>query len=329
MLPTSFVIQKSKNKRKAILPKEPLVKLHLSQAKTNSPGGGKSSKKLVLPKLNDEILNSQLNAAPSTAASIQQQQQTNEHANDKLLVHSQHNSSAKENFLKNLAREFFLDCKQRLDFKTYKNLLQILVDHHHERSSTSGLADCITLIHNSIKQDERLCSKFSAFLALEQSLKLNLFDQTLQYEKSFEFLMKLDSFVTNKCALKKIIQMIIANATITNETDKLSNKIDEIKARLKTITKNNQFFIAEFDYLFDQRLANPEPVYESISLVDDLDEEPLRHVNDSCEFIDLTKAFSSYETAAFVKSNKSSVSTGRQAKCTAAGAKSGSKNSLK
>ena len=50
--------------------------------------------------------------------------------------------------------------------------------------------------------------------------------------------------------------------------DTVSNKIKEIKSKIKSITKNNDYLNFELDYLFDQRWANLEPTYEKISLVD-------------------------------------------------------------
>jgi hypothetical protein len=45
-------------------------------------------------------------------------------------------------------------------------------------------------------------------------------------------------------------------------------KIEELKAKINMITKNNPLINYELDYLFDQRNANLQPVYEEISLVD-------------------------------------------------------------
>ena len=71
----------------------------------------------------------------------------------------------------------------------------------------------------------------------------------------------------NKCAFKKLIQFISASCNSTYEMDTVSHKIEEIKSKIKSITKNNDYLNFELDYLFDQRWANLEPTYEKISLV--------------------------------------------------------------
>lgn len=308
------VIQKTKNnKRRAILPKECSVK-----KPTTSPSSNvKPAKKLVLPKITEQELH--LLSQSSSAINIPSQQPVALSETNEINPVAVSSTQSKENYLKYLAREFFLDCRQRLGVETFKSLLFVFENFSRSQSARDGsntaCNELINCIYNFIKTDQRLCAKFSAFLVGHQSLKLNLFDQTIQYEKSFDFLSKLDACVTNRCAFKKLVQLIIANSAIMNETDKLSNKIDEIKMRLKTITKNNHGIQADYDGLFDVRLNNTnhngEHVYECISLVDDEDVQETKLANDQqFEFIDLTKCYYQNSHEITVKTNaKSGTST--------------------
>ena len=60
--------------------------------------------------------------------------------------------------------------------------------------------------------------------------------------------------------------MTSCNSSYEHET--VANKIEEIKSRIKAVTKSNALIDFELEYLFDQRWANLEPTYEKISLVD-------------------------------------------------------------
>ncbi len=88
----------------------------------------------------------------------------------------------------------------------------------------------------------------------------------------------------NKCTFKKLLGSIHAACNASYETETVANKIEDIKARIKSVAglRNNALVDFELDYLFDQRWANLEPVYEKVSLVDEV----------ACmeeEFVDLTR----------------------------------------
>ncbi len=107
-------------------------------------------------------------------------------------------------------------------------------------------------------------------------------------------------FIPNKCTFKKFIQSINASCNLSLESDTFKTKIEDIKTKIKSTTKNNELIHDELDYLFDQRCANLEPAYEKISLIDlhpvntnniSLNDEKnifkMQHSIDE-EFIDLT-----------------------------------------
>lgn len=99
--------------------------------------------------------------------------------------------------------------------------------------------------------------------------------------------------MANKCALKKLLQMIAnASSAIAEEgAVKMSGKLDEIRAKLKTVTRNNQTLMHDFERLFDQRLAIDEPVYEIVSLVDIDAPTPVTVNGRVAELVDLTEPF--------------------------------------
>jgi hypothetical protein len=74
--------------------------------------------------------------------------------------------------------------------------------------------------------------------------------------------------VPNKYAFKKLVQKIISSVNYLTDADTPITKIEEIKAKVKEITKNNGIVNMELDYFFDQRLSNMQSSYEKISLVD-------------------------------------------------------------
>jgi hypothetical protein len=177
----------------------------------------------------------------------------------------------KQNLINFLARDFFLDCKQRLDLNSFRSLLGILGDFKGQSNNSEqpdNQKQLLNSIYDLIKNDKNLCNKFSAFLTCENALGYNLLEQSIQYEKCYEFFHKLDLLIPNKCSFKKLLQStIIANSDLLlTETDTFSAKIEEIKSRIRTITKNNPLINLELDYLFDQRFVNLEPVYEKVSL---------------------------------------------------------------
>jgi hypothetical protein len=178
----------------------------------------------------------------------------------------------KQNLIIYLARDFFLDCKQRLDLNSFKSLLTILDEFKSENNASEqpdNQKQLLSSIYELIKNDKNLCNKFSAFLTCENALGYSLLEQSIQYEKCYEFFHKLDLLIPNKCSFKKLLQStIIANSDLLlTETDTFSAKIEDIKSRIRTITKNNPLINLELDYLFDQRFVNLEPVYEKVSLV--------------------------------------------------------------
>jgi len=123
-------------------------------------------------------------------------------------------------------------------------------------------------------------------LTSETALHFDLFTQYSQYKKCFEFLQKLEILVPNKCTFRKLITSINAACNASYENETVANKIEDIKAKIKSVAglRNNTLIEFELEYLFDQRWANLEPTYEKISLVDELD----------CldeEYIDLTQGF--------------------------------------
>ena len=97
-------------------------------------------------------------------------------------------------------------------------------------------------------------------------------------------------FIPNKHAFKRLIQSIISCSN--SESDKISNKLEEIKTKIKLVTKNNALINIELDYLFDQRNTNLQPVYEKISLVKNEGEDSAMIntfvIKTDEEFIDLT-----------------------------------------
>ena len=73
-------------------------------------------------------------------------------------------------------------------------------------------------------------------------------------------------FIPNKCTFRKLIQSIAASCTGSYETETVSNKIEDIKSKVKSISKSNPLIDFEIENLFDQRWANLEPVYENVAL---------------------------------------------------------------
>ena len=225
--------------------------------------------------------------------SSKKQNEQNDLNTDGSIIENKSDFNNRKNIVSHLAKEFLLDCKQRLDLNSYK----ILLNHLNEYNNKKGQCNTNEILDNIfelIKKDKNLCTKFSGFLTCENSMKYDLFMQTQQYEKSLEFLNKLELFIPNKLAFKKLLQTFIASSNnVALEKETISSKIEEIKAKIKQIFKNNAFINMELDYLFDQRHANLEPTYEKISLLEETNKEPNTISNDinikiENEFIDLT-----------------------------------------
>lgn len=201
----------------------------------------------------------------------------------------------RQNLMQFIAKEFLTDSRQRLDFNTFKRLLELfsqrnLKDSNDETSFEENIKE-LNEIYQLIKSDFNLCNKFSAFLTSETALHFGIFTQYCQYEKCFEFLQKLEILIPNKCTFKKLVQSITAACNTSYESETVANKIEDIKSKIKTVTKNNALIDIELDYLFDQRWTNLKPVYEKINLADEPIEEIKMeyHVRDLAgEYIDLT-----------------------------------------
>jgi hypothetical protein len=199
-------------------------------------------------------------------------------------------SKSQENVIKFLAKEFLSDCKQRLDSDSFRRILKLLKEFEsnefkneieiENKDQIDSTSITLSSIYEIIKTDSNLLNKFSAFITPENSLKYDLHMQTLQYEKCIALLNKLELFVPNKSAFKKLIQSIIVSSTEYSDQETTRTKIEELKAKINMITKNNPLIIYELDYLFDQRNVNLQPVYEEISLVDSLSDFS-KQANDS------------------------------------------------
>jgi hypothetical protein len=74
--------------------------------------------------------------------------------------------------------------------------------------------------------------------------------------------------VPNKYAFKKLVQKIVSSVNYLTDADTPTTKIEEIKTKVKEITKNNGIVNMELDYFFDQRLSNMQSSYEKITLLD-------------------------------------------------------------
>lgn len=112
---------------------------------------------------------------------------------------------------KKLSKEFLVDCKQRLGLNTFKMLLGLIANCkqiNDAKSSSLNFTDNLVLleeIHNLIKNDLNLCNKFSAFLTVEYAIHFNLFMQSAQYEKTYNFLQKLEVFSINQLISNLIV----------------------------------------------------------------------------------------------------------------------------
>lgn len=105
---------------------------------------------------------------------------------------------------------------------------------------------------------------------------------------------------------------MIANASSAIAEEgavKMTSKLDEIRVRLKTVTRNNQTLMHSFERLFDQRVAVDEPVYEIVSLVNtETPKPPIHPLNGQIvELVDLTEPFTL--ATSVVAANSSSSGT--------------------
>ncbi|RMZ93078.1 hypothetical protein BpHYR1_011481, partial [Brachionus plicatilis] len=210
------------------------------------------------------------------------------------VLYEQENSGYVESMkkiLSNLALEFILDCKQRLDSENFFTLLSLLnkdsIGYRADLNS-KDLKIFLYQIFDLIKTDSILCQKFSSFLTNEYAMEFNLVLEANQYEKTLDFLQKLELLIPNRSTFRKLLQSIISLGNFSSSMDTSISKMEYIKSKIRSLTKNNALVNIDLDHLFDQRFANVEPIYEKISLA----EANLENFSTSTlvdqEFIDLT-----------------------------------------
>ncbi len=85
-----------------------------------------------------------------------------------------------------------------------------------------------------------------------------------------------------------MIQSVCASCNLSLESDTFKAKIEDIKLKINSSTKQNELIYDELNYLFDQRCANLEPAFERVSLVDVKNDQNNENDNIHEEFIDLT-----------------------------------------
>ena len=215
-------------------------------------------------------------------------------------------STASFNYLSHMAKDLLLDCRQRLEFSTFRALLTHLSTF---AASAPASTQCETDHSNNelflqvtyafIKSDQVLCNKISGFMTAENALfRHNQFQQASQYQKCYEFMGKLETVMPNKLGMRKIVQSIVANSSsiIVAHNETVSDKIADIKAKFKALTSKNHVLLGtELDMLFDQRLLNTSPCYETISMIDQ-QQQDAQPTTIHAEFIDLTDLNSTAQT---------------------------------
>jgi hypothetical protein len=205
--------------------------------------------------------------------------------------------------LKHLAKEFLQNCKQSLDETEFEYLISKLVNIEETKLSDKVFVKNLTDdLFKIIKRNNQLKLNFCAFLSSENALVYNLFMQSLQYEKTNEFIEIIETFISNKCSMKRFLQSIIStcssNLPITNDNNFLKQCqhyqqqqiINEIKTKVKSSTKNNPLVSHNLDYLFDQQFTNIKPQYESVHLIKEIPN--IDSLNDDLllyEHVDLSK----------------------------------------
>jgi hypothetical protein len=195
------------------------------------------------------------------------------------------------------------NCKLSLDETEFEYLISKLVNIDETKLNDKVFVkNLIDDLFKIIKRNNELKLSFCAFLSSENALFYNLFMQCLQYEKTNEFIEIIETFISNKCSMKRLLQSIIStcssNLPITNDNNFLKQCqhyqqqqiINEIKTKVKSSTKNNPLVSHNLDYLFDQQFTNIKPQYESVHLikeiphVDDCNDDSLLY-----EHVDLSK----------------------------------------
>ena len=182
--------------------------------------------------------------------------------------------------LKHLAKDFLQNCKHSLDETEFEYLISKLVNIDESKlNDRIFVNNLIDDLFNIVKKNNQLKLNFCAFLSSENSIVYNLFMQSLQYEKTNDFIEIIETFISNKCSMKRLLQSIIStcssNLPITNDNNFLKQCqhyqqqqiINELKAKVKSSTKNNPLVSHNLDYLFDQQFTNIKPQYESVSLI--------------------------------------------------------------
>lgn len=284
-------LQKAKYKRN-VLPKSEIIQLYLN----TSVGSSSVKNKIVLPKFSNNDLTTHLNNSETN-------QNLTESENNGLFdpkisskeikgSNEDNNDYGKnrEKILSNLALEFILDCKQRLDSENFSYLLSILDKHDSNeiknQLDSKDMKKILYKIFNLIKKDTNLCQKFSVFLIDEFAMEFNLVLEANQYEKTLEIFQKLELLIPNRSAFRKLLQSLISLANFSSNMDTSFGKVEYIKSKIRSATKNNALVNIDLDHLFDQRFVNIEPMFEKISLI----ETNLKKLSNSTdhEFIDLT-----------------------------------------
>jgi hypothetical protein len=196
-------IQKPKAK-KTLIPKIDLVQWFLNDRPSIGADNENllsslkgSSRNKLLPRFDKNILNKLSITANLRFGSNNSQSSLETNDGEKSKASCEQygaNDSRSLNLTSFLAKEFFKDCKQRLDTNTFDNLLS-LFGKYRDHSQTAAASDAKELnsenivnelldrIFNLIYKDQNLCNKFSAFLVSENAIYYDLLTQSCQFEK--------------------------------------------------------------------------------------------------------------------------------------------------
>ena len=288
-------------KSKKIFNKEKKVKLFLENNQNNRISIAKTSK---IPDLNNSnnktaksIANNQDNNLPtieindlnSPSSNLikknNKKEVTLKEIRQYCLLNTNFNNNTVKNkkayeYIKYLANEFLHKCKQLLDEKQFEALITQLGNIDESKLDDKlTVNSIITELYKSVQKNNELKLIFCAFLSNGNAMNHDLFLQSLQYEKTNEFIEMLEKFISNKCSMKRLLQSIIStcssNLPITNDNVAMKECqhyqqqkiINDIKAKVKSSTKNNPLVSHELDYLFDQQFTNIKPKYEKVSLI--------------------------------------------------------------
>lgn len=196
--------------------------------------------------------------------------------------------------LKVLAKEFLVKCKLILNNEyKYKQLVDTLLSDNF-KTPNEIVHEIMTLISNN----DELIERFSVFLVEENIYKYDLFIHMNFHERLTQLIRLLDVFMSNKAAFKRLLQLIITNCSKNLNFNNNSNYVlkecqknqqeqivNDIKAKIKTLTKNNRLICYHLDNLFNQtNQFNPQ--FEKINLINT--QNDLLNKNMSFERIDLS-----------------------------------------